>query len=463
MLPALPPAEAVAAFRNRGKRLEPSFAWQDLWHEDHATAFTVAKSTGFDILKDLHQSLADALANGTLEKDWRRQITPILQAKGWWGRQAMEDPLTGETKMVQLGSARRLHVIFDTNLRTAHAAGRWAQIERSAELAPFLRYSAVLDSRTRPEHREWNGTVLRWDHPWWDTHFPPNGWFCRCTVTQMGESDLARLGLTESDGPPADPAPPRAYINPRTGEVSEVPAGIDPGFAYNPGRTGSPPAPTTPPASPSPSPAPLAAPLAETIPGRAARAAAAKWVDAPPALAAAAGKDATAMLPALEADFATWVERIATGQAHAMGDKRVVGTLSEPVLEHLAAEQIVPESGAITLLDRDLTHFIRRLKKDLGKAPDLADLEGIPSSIANPQVVIWDADQRNLLYVTAAAGDEDRTLKLVVAVNHAIKQRQADGKRAIVQTNAVIHASRMDAQILSQDRRRYILIEGSLE
>ena len=175
MLPALPFAEAVAFFRAKGKRLEPTFAWQDYQHEDHSTGFTVAKSTGFDILKDLHQSLADSFANGTLEKDWQRQIIPILQAKGWWGCQAMEDPLTGETKMVQLGSLRRLQVIFDTNLRTANAAGRWAQITRSANLAPFLRYSAVLDSRTRPQHRKWNGTVLRWDHPWWNTHFPPNG------------------------------------------------------------------------------------------------------------------------------------------------------------------------------------------------------------------------------------------------------------------------------------------------
>ena len=27
----------------------------------------------------------------------------------------------------------------------------------------------------------------------------------------------------------------REYVNPRTGEVTQVPVGIDPGFAYNPG------------------------------------------------------------------------------------------------------------------------------------------------------------------------------------------------------------------------------------
>ena len=43
-----------------------------------------------------------------------------------------------------------------------------------------LRYVAVLDARTRPEHRAWHGLILPIDHPLWDTHYPPNGWGCRC-------------------------------------------------------------------------------------------------------------------------------------------------------------------------------------------------------------------------------------------------------------------------------------------
>jgi hypothetical protein len=36
----------------------------------------------------------------------------------------------------------------------------------------------------------------------------------------------------------APPSPTPAYVNPRTGAISEIPVGIDPGFAHNPGIAG---------------------------------------------------------------------------------------------------------------------------------------------------------------------------------------------------------------------------------
>ena len=469
VLPALPFAEAVDFFRAKGKKLDPTFAWQDYQHEDHFTGFTVAKSTGFDILKDLHQSMADALANGTLEKDWQRQIIPILQAKGWWGRQEMVDPLTGETKKVQLGSLRRLHVIFDTNLRTANAAGRWAQIARSADLAPYLRYSAVLDSRTRPLHRAWNGTILRWDDPWWNTHFPPNGWFCRCTVTQMSDLDLTRFGLTVSAAPPADPTPPRLYVNPRTGEVTEVPAGIDPGFAYNPGRPPASPAPPGPPPADStpvidiPIPSPPTPASIDGILERAVRTAISKWVDAPPSLTAAAQAGISDLLPALAQDYGSWLDTIASGAVQETGDRRVVGALSQEVLDFLAQPEIavIPESGAITLSDRDVIHFIRQIKQDLGKAPSMDDLRGIPEALAEPQAILWDKRKKNLLYVYPAS-DDPRSVKLAVEIN-AIKKIPPQGgqPRQKVVTNTIVHASRLDARVLG-DENTFEVIRGGL-
>ena len=151
---------------------------------------------------------------------------------------SLTDPLTGKTRIVQLGSPRRLRIIFDTNLRMSYARGRWERIERVAKSRPYLRYVAVQDARTRPDHMAWHGTVLRWDDSWWRTHYPPNGWRCRCTVMQLSENDLEDDGFTPSSGPPPGSGKTRPWTNKRTGETVQVPAGIDPGFQHNVGLLG---------------------------------------------------------------------------------------------------------------------------------------------------------------------------------------------------------------------------------
>ena len=118
----------------------------------------------------------------------------------------------------------------------AYAKGRWERIERVAERRPWLRYVAVQDARTRPEHMAWHGTVLPVDHPFWRSHYPPNGWRCRCTVEQLSDHDLELDGFTPSDGPPPGSERTRRWTNKRTGKTVQVPVGIDPGFGHNVGR-----------------------------------------------------------------------------------------------------------------------------------------------------------------------------------------------------------------------------------
>ena len=151
-----------------------------------------AKAMRLDILEAVRGEVDRAIADGIAFGEFHESLEPRLRSLGWWGRQPMVDPETGEVRVVQLGSPHRLNTIFDTNLRTSYAAGRWERIQRVKESSPWLRYVAVQDSRTRPEHMAWHGTVLPVDHPFWRTHYPPNGWKCRCTVEQtVTHHDLA--------------------------------------------------------------------------------------------------------------------------------------------------------------------------------------------------------------------------------------------------------------------------------
>ena len=196
----VPPAEAIEHFRAKGFHV--GFDWRDTAAGEHLRSFTVAKAMKLDVLQDIRGGVDAALAEGLSFRQFQERLEPLLRAKGWWGRQKLIDPLTGKEREVQLGSPRRLRIIYDTNLRMAHAKGHWERIERTAAEAPWLRYVAVLDGRTRPEHMEWHGTVLRFDHPFWETHYPPNGWRCRCLVQQLSDEELEDFGFSPSGGPP---------------------------------------------------------------------------------------------------------------------------------------------------------------------------------------------------------------------------------------------------------------------
>lgn len=232
VLKSLTPEEAIKSFRKKGYAI--GFSWRDVWKEEHAVAFTVAKAMRIDILEDIRSATDKAISRGIAFGEFKKQLAPVLQAKGWWGRKEIEDPLDGKLKPATLGSNRRLRTIYDTNMRMAHSAGRWERIERLKDRRPYLRYIAIQDERTRETHLAWHDTVLPVDHPFWDTHYPPNGWRCRCSVQQLGERDLKRFGHKVSTRAPDIGT--RDILDRRRGEIHKVPRGIDLGFDYNVGK-----------------------------------------------------------------------------------------------------------------------------------------------------------------------------------------------------------------------------------
>lgn len=219
------PEAALEFWQSKG--LKPTFAWQDMLGQEHAASFTVAKMMDVDLLKDVRESLDQALAEGIPFQEWADELIQTLQAKGWWGRKAMIDPVTGQTILAQLGSPARLQTIFRTNMQSAYMMGQWDQIAEQAEFAPYLMYDAIDDHRTRPEHAALDGKVLPIASEFWKSHTPPLGWNCRCSVIQLDEDDLESLGLEVSREPRISTY---EWTNPRTGKTYYIPNGVDPGF-----------------------------------------------------------------------------------------------------------------------------------------------------------------------------------------------------------------------------------------
>ncbi len=214
-----PFAEAVAAFRLRLGNLVPTARWDDLWQSQHDRAFMVAGATKADLLADLAAAIDKAIARGASLEEFRRDFRKIVEERGWHG-------WTGEG--TKAGEAWRTRVIYRTNMRSAYAAGRMAQLIEGGFALWVYRHGAAIEPRII--HLGWDGLVLPPDHPFWATHAPPNGWGCTCYVVGARSfKGSERLG-----GQPGKRLPEGwQKLDPKTG----APKGIDRGWAHAPGAS----------------------------------------------------------------------------------------------------------------------------------------------------------------------------------------------------------------------------------
>lgn len=254
------PREAVDFLESKDLRV--GFDYRDVWGREHATSFTVAKATRLDILDDLRSALEENLAEGKTFRDFAQRVRPELERKGWWGIKEETDPQTGERRQVRTGTPHRLRTIYRSNMRSARAAGQWERGERRRDTHPYWLYTLGPSREHREQHVGWAGTMLPKDDPWWDDHFPPNGYGCKCGAREVSQGEADRLQregiqdpaaeaeIDEDTGQPtgrrrdqrtqvrteAPPRNPQRYVNRRTGEVTEVDDGVHPAWATNPGK-----------------------------------------------------------------------------------------------------------------------------------------------------------------------------------------------------------------------------------
>lgn len=243
------PTEVTSYFD--GKTSTPAFSWLDVWAEEHAYKFTVAKAVELDVLNAFRSTISTAISEGKGFESWKPLIEKELTKLGWWGPRMVSDPSGAQPdRMVNFSSDRRLKTTFWANMNTARAAGQWERAQRSKRVLPYVLYVRTTSSDPRVEHLQWVGLILPIDDPFWRSHWPPNGWQCKCQVRMISARERDRLLGTErvigqdldgndiriryTDQAP-DLGPDIEYRNRRTGEVSIVPPGIDPGWQTNPG------------------------------------------------------------------------------------------------------------------------------------------------------------------------------------------------------------------------------------
>lgn len=238
----LAPEKAIEYFRAKGFTI--SWSWLDVWQDAHAKAFTVAGVMKMEVLQDIRQQVDKALAKGETLAEFQMQLVPMLQQRGWWGRNAQTDKDTGEMAGKGL-TPWRLKTIYQTNLQTAYMAGRYKSFADNVVARPYWQYTAIMDRRTRPTHAAMNGLVFRADDPFWDSFYPPNGFNCRCRVRALDGDNMKERGLDLSSSQArlsqieiptsAKPDSPMATVT-RFEYAPKKYVAPDAGWSYNPGK-----------------------------------------------------------------------------------------------------------------------------------------------------------------------------------------------------------------------------------
>lgn len=403
----LTPADAVSYLAGRGE-IAKTYSWQDLWQEEHARQFTVSRLARADLLQSLREQITKSVGGDLSRRDFMRSAERMLGDAGWWGRKQLVDPATGELVSTTFDAAR-LKLIFDTNTRMAYAAGQWDRLQRTRRTHPFLRYVTMRDDRVRPAHRAWDSVTLPVDHAFWSTHFPPNGWKCRCRVVAVSRKDY-EAGTTPSGQPMKKAAPDvvtREWVNRRTGAIEQVPAGIDPGFGYNPGQA-------------------RARMLQEAVQG--------KLAALNPALGAALWRDLQPTLGA--AQLQAWqalVDATVTARK-AGGHATLAHVVDAGTLQALAQHGVHLDSAAVLMRDAELLHALRDAKAGRSAALAVQVWRELPTHLARAQAYLDTQDQA-LVYAFDVA--DAGTAKVVVRINYREKGR-FDGERARVTGNFVL-------------------------
>lgn len=101
-----------------------------------------------------------------------------------------------------------LRAEYQHTVQSSLMATRWAQYEADGDRYD-LQYRTVGDDHVREAHRLLDGFTAPPSDRFWDSYYPPNGWGCRCTVSQVRKgkydssltsAEAVRIGDNLTDG-----------------------------------------------------------------------------------------------------------------------------------------------------------------------------------------------------------------------------------------------------------------------
>lgn len=140
-------------------------------------ALTIAGVEHEELRRAVKDAIDKAIREGKTFREFRAEIDQLFDS-------------FGVTRL----SNQHIATVYRTNVFTAYSVGAQAQVDTMRDRFPMWRYSAIKDSRTRPDHKELDGRIFRVG----EGPVPPIDYNCRCTAIYLHIS-LVRKNITAEE------------------------------------------------------------------------------------------------------------------------------------------------------------------------------------------------------------------------------------------------------------------------
>lgn len=165
--------------------------FKELLPELRARAFTVAGIESLDQIGRVQEAITDYTrgqttgGEGVTWDDAKKRIVSEL-------------PFLDDA-----AASKRATVLLRTHGFQASQAAEYNSALADDNITHF-KYIATKDAHVRDEHLALNGLVLPKDDPFWQDHFPPWDWGCRCQVVEMSQRAVEREKERDRERLPED-------------------------------------------------------------------------------------------------------------------------------------------------------------------------------------------------------------------------------------------------------------------
>jgi len=174
----LPPKSILDYLKKMSNNKIPTEKWNDIDKNSRKNAFTVAGVMKLDILDIFLNEIIETRKNGGTVKDFKINVEKKLESVGW-------------TKT----NPSRFKLIYETNVNTSYAKGKFDKQTALKEEFPYVQYKQIQRKGKRKEHSKLDGKVFRIDDPNLRSIYPPSEFGCKCRLVQLSAKEVKELNL----------------------------------------------------------------------------------------------------------------------------------------------------------------------------------------------------------------------------------------------------------------------------